>query len=65
MNALYKGLIVTGVLSLAALLPVLWLTFGDLNAQLGIEGGQAFTPWSLFWCGVAGLVITALIIVIT
>jgi K(+)-stimulated pyrophosphate-energized sodium pump len=64
MNALYKGLIVTGVLSLVVLLPVLWLTFGDLNAALGTEA-KAFTPWSLFWCGVAGLVITALIIVIT
>src|SRR5690606_37837808 len=32
---------------------------------LGVEGGQAFTPWSLFFCGVAGLVITGLIIVIT
>src|SRR6185312_10814099 len=28
-------------------------------------GGKAFTPWSLFWCGVTGLVITGLIIVIT
>jgi len=64
MNALYKGLIVTGILSLVVLLPVLWLTFGDLNAALGNEA-KAFTPWSLFWCGVAGLVITALIIVIT
>ncbi|MBK8084435.1 MAG: sodium-translocating pyrophosphatase [Devosia sp.] len=65
MNALYKGLIATGVLSLVALLPTLWLTFGDMNAALGIEGGKAFTPWSLFFCGVAGLVITGLIIVIT
>src|SRR5690349_13579312 len=54
MGALYKGLIVTGVLSLVVLLPVLWLTFGDLNAALGTEA-KAFTPWSLFWCGVAGL----------
>jgi K(+)-stimulated pyrophosphate-energized sodium pump len=65
MNALYKGLIATGVLSLVMLIPTLWLTFGDLNAVLGIEGGKQFTPWSLFWCGVAGLVITGLIIVIT
>jgi K(+)-stimulated pyrophosphate-energized sodium pump len=64
MGALYKGLTVTGILSLIVLLPVLWLTFGDLNAALG-DATRAFTPWSLFWCGVAGLVITALIIVIT
>jgi K(+)-stimulated pyrophosphate-energized sodium pump len=65
MNALYKGLIATGVLSLIVLLPMLAWTFGGLDAQLGIEGGKQFTPWSLFWCGVAGLVITGLIIVIT
>jgi K(+)-stimulated pyrophosphate-energized sodium pump len=65
MNALYKGLIATGILSLIVLLPVLMLTFGDLNVNLGVEGGKVFTPFSLFWCGVAGLVITGLIIVIT
>lgn len=64
MGALYKGVIASGVLSLVALLPVLWLLFGDMN--LAIEtAGKTFTPWSLFWCGVTGLVITGLIIVIT
>ena len=65
MGALYKGIIATGVLSLIVLLPVLYWVFGDLNVALGAEGGKAFTPWSLFWCGVVGLAITALIIVIT
>ena len=65
MNALYKGLIATGVLSLILLVPTLWWTFGSMDVSLGVEGGKAFTPWSLFWCGVAGLVITGLIIVIT
>jgi K(+)-stimulated pyrophosphate-energized sodium pump len=65
MNALYKGLIATGVLSLVALIPVLWWTFGSMDVALGLEGGKQFTPWNLFWCGVAGLVITGLIIVIT
>ncbi|MDC9822372.1 sodium-translocating pyrophosphatase [Devosia sp. ZB163] len=65
MNALYKGLIATGVLSLIVLLPTLIWVFGGLDVQLGLEGGKQFTPWNLFWCGVAGLVITGLIIVIT
>ncbi|HVY51792.1 MAG TPA: sodium/proton-translocating pyrophosphatase, partial [Devosia sp.] len=65
MNALYKGIIATGILSLIALPLVLWWVFGDLNTPLGAEGGKAFTPFSLFWCGVTGLVITGLIIVIT
>src|SRR6202012_2434459 len=64
MGALYKGIIATGVLSLIVLLPVLYWVFGDLNAALG-TADKAFTPWSLFWCGVVGLAITGLIIVIT
>ncbi|MGB3335692.1 MAG: sodium-translocating pyrophosphatase [Devosia sp.] len=64
MGALYKGIIATGVLSLVALLPVLWFVFGDLNVEIAATD-KTFTPMSLFWCGVAGLVITGLIIVIT
>jgi K(+)-stimulated pyrophosphate-energized sodium pump len=64
MGALYKGIVATGVLSLVALLPVLWFVFGDLNIAIAASD-KTFTPWSLFWCGVAGLVITGLIIVIT
>jgi K(+)-stimulated pyrophosphate-energized sodium pump len=64
MGALYKGIIATGVLSLVALLPVLWLMFGDMNVAIEASD-KTFTPWALFWCGVVGLVITGLIIVIT
>src|ERR1700750_1470342 len=64
MGALYKGMIAAGVLSRIVLLPVLYWVFGDLNAALG-DATKAFTPMSLFWCGVTGLVIPALIIVIT
>ncbi len=60
MGALYKGVIATGVLSLVALYPVISLVFGGMGVDLG-----GFTPMSLFWCGVVGLVITALIIWIT
>jgi K(+)-stimulated pyrophosphate-energized sodium pump len=64
MGALYKGVIASGVLSLVALLPVLWLMFGDMNVAIE-TADKVFTPWSLFCCGVTGLVITGLIIVIT
>jgi len=60
MGALYKGVIATGVLSLVALYPVISLIFGDMHVDLG-----GFTPMNLFWCGVAGLVITGLIVWIT
>ncbi|MGV8839194.1 MAG: sodium-translocating pyrophosphatase [Bauldia sp.] len=64
MGALYKGLIATGVLSLIALIPALLAVFGDLNAEI-VVAGKTFTPMTLFWCGVIGLVITGLIVVIT
>ncbi len=60
MGALYKGVIATGVLSLVALYPVMSMVFGGMSVDLG-----GFTPMSLFWCGVVGLVITAAIIWIT
>ncbi|WP_282572046.1 sodium-translocating pyrophosphatase [Roseomonas acroporae] len=64
MGALYRGLIVTGVLSLVVLLPLTALVFGGLSVPMAVRG-VAFTPLSLFWCGVVGLVVTALIVIIT
>ena len=61
MGALYQGLIVTGVLSAIALyflIPA--LVTSDLTVA-----GKTFGSMSLFWCGMTGLVITALIVVIT
>ncbi|MEY3082070.1 MAG: hypothetical protein RJA94_2055, partial [Pseudomonadota bacterium] len=60
MGALYKGVFATGVLSLVALYPVMHLVFGGMSVDLG-----GFTPMSLFWCGIVGLLITAAIIWIT
>jgi K(+)-stimulated pyrophosphate-energized sodium pump len=60
MGALYKGVFVTGALSLVALYPVMSLVFGGMSVDLG-----GFTPMALFWCGVVGLLITAAIIWIT
>ncbi|WP_196260243.1 sodium-translocating pyrophosphatase [Pelagibacterium limicola] len=64
MGALYRGVIATGVLSLIALLPVIWWVFGGLDTPIAV-GGTTFTPLALYFCGVAGLVITGLIIWIT
>src|SRR6202023_2697164 len=60
MGALYKGLIATGILSLIAVAGVIyWLVgFGALD-------GVKYTGMALFECGIAGLVVTGLIIVIT
>jgi K(+)-stimulated pyrophosphate-energized sodium pump len=63
MNALYKGFIVTSILSLAILYPV-------TDSLLGLEtiftvSSKSFTGLDLYICGVAGLVITGLLIWIT
>ena len=63
MGALYKGFIATGVLSLIALYPVTDYIIG-MDTTLKI-GSSEFTGMDLFYCGAIGLIITALIIVIT
>jgi K(+)-stimulated pyrophosphate-energized sodium pump len=63
MGALYKGFIATGVLSLIALWPITSLLIG-MDTQL-TASGLTFTGMDLFWCGVIGLAVTSLIIVIT
>ena len=63
MGALYKGLIATGVLSLAAIYFLTdWMV--GFNTVL-TSGGRSYTGWDLFLCGLAGLCVTALIIVVT
>lgn len=60
MGALYKGLIVTGVLSAVAIGLVTWQTIG-----FGQVAGTDYTGLDLFWCAIIGLAVTAFIVVIT
>ena len=61
MGALYQGLIVTGVLSIGA---VWWVIHALVPAALVIDG-KSVDANALFGCGLAGLAVTALIVVIT
>jgi K(+)-stimulated pyrophosphate-energized sodium pump len=63
MGALYKGLIVTGLLSIVGLWVATQLTIGW--GEIGTAGGIAVTGTNLFVCGLVGLLVTALIVVIT
>jgi K(+)-stimulated pyrophosphate-energized sodium pump len=63
MGALYKGLIVTGLLSIAGLALATSLTVGW--GTIGTVAGVDITGINLFVCGILGLVVTALIVVIT
>jgi len=65
MGALYKGLVVTGVLSLVAIGIVTFQIFGFSETIATSDSGASFTGLSLFLCGVLGLVVTGLIVWIT
>ena len=60
MGALYKGLLVTAILSLIGIAGVIYKLIG-----FGPLAGVAYSGMSLYECGIAGLVVTALIIWIT
>ena len=77
MGALYKGLVATGVISVAGL----WIAInfglpngmGEISSagaalginEFGTDSSASVTGWDLFWCGVVGLVVTGLIVIIT
>src|SRR5690606_14888644 len=79
MGALYKGFIVTAVLSVPALYLVTAWLFPDMNAVIGgareaagldaepqvVAGAGAFTAMDLFWSMMVGLSVTGLIVWIT
>ena len=61
MNALYRGLIVAGVISLVLFYPVTqWIMGGVTQAT-----GGAVTPMKLYWAAVVGIVLTAAMVWIT
>jgi K(+)-stimulated pyrophosphate-energized sodium pump len=61
MGALYKGFLVSAVLSIPAVLGVTAWTIG-LDEPLG---GMTYTGLDLFWCGLVGLGVTGLLIWVT
>jgi K(+)-stimulated pyrophosphate-energized sodium pump len=63
MGALYKGLIATGLLSIVGLGAATSLTIGW--GAIGTVAGKVVTGQALFICGLIGLAVTALIVVIT
>ncbi len=62
MGALYQGLIVTGVLSVGAV----WFVIQKLVPAEGVTVlGKMVSANALFYCGLVGLAVTAMIVVIT
>jgi K(+)-stimulated pyrophosphate-energized sodium pump len=65
MGALYKGFIGAGALSVGAIALVNMWILGGFGTSFTTAQGVTFTSGALFWCAVTGLVVTALIVVIT
>ena len=66
MGALYKGFIATGVAVADPALPADRADLpGGMSDPLTTNTGVSFTPNDLFFCGVVGLIVTTLIVVIT
>jgi K(+)-stimulated pyrophosphate-energized sodium pump len=61
MRALYQGLVVTGLLSIAGV----WFVIHTLVPDSIDIQGKLVSPGALFGCGLTGLAVTALIVVIT
>jgi K(+)-stimulated pyrophosphate-energized sodium pump len=64
MGALYKGFIVTGVVSIPVLYFATQWALGGMGTEVS-AGGKTFSGMDLFWCMLVGLAVTALIVVIT
>ncbi len=56
MGALYKGMIVTALLSVALLYPV---------TMRMMEGNSLYSPLSIYYCALVGIAVTGLLVVIT
>ncbi|BDV34001.1 sodium-translocating pyrophosphatase [Methylocystis iwaonis] len=63
MDALYKGLIATGVLSIVGLFIATLFTVG--LGEVGKVNGQSVYGVGLFFCGIVGLIVTGAIVYIT
>tara|TARA_A100001011_G_scaffold399565_1_gene508861 strand:- start:966 stop:3056 length:2091 start_codon:yes stop_codon:yes gene_type:complete len=63
MGALYKGFIVTAIISLVLLYPITSYVIG-LESLFNV-GDKSFTGFDLYYCGIIGLVVTGLIIWVT
>jgi len=62
MGALYKGLVVTGVVSIGL---IYWIIKKQVPAGLNLVDGDTVSGMELFYCALTGLGVTAALVVIT
>ena len=64
MNALYKGLVASALISAVLIAAAVHLLFGGFNAEIPMSSG-AILSQHLLYCGLVGLAVTGLIVWIT
>lgn len=64
MGALYKGFVGSAVISALLIYGVTWQVLGGLDVEF-TAAGVSFTSLDLYWCALAGLVTTGLLVWIT
>jgi len=65
MGALYKGLAVTGVISIGLVYFAICKQLGSIDGTVSLTEGGTVAGWNLFYCGLVGLGVTAALVVIT
>lgn len=65
MGALYKGFVATAAFSGIGVAAVIYLLMGGFDTTVETGAGLVISGWDLFFCGVAGLGVTGLIVWIT
>lgn len=65
MGALYKGFFATALFSAAGVAAAIYLLLGSFDVSVASAAGLQISGWDLLWCGVAGLIVTGLIVWIT
>ncbi|MDY6991519.1 MAG: sodium-translocating pyrophosphatase, partial [Pseudomonadota bacterium] len=64
MNALYRGLIVSGVLAAIGFFPIIWWLMADVG-NIVLRGEQTFSIWGIYGSTLIGLALTAFMVFIT
>ena len=65
MGALYKGFIVSAVLSAALMYGIVWYDHKHLHVKIELTDGALVKPMILYYCALVGLAVTGLLIWIT
>jgi K(+)-stimulated pyrophosphate-energized sodium pump len=64
MNALYRGLIVAGIIAAVLFLPVTLVMMSGIN-EIVVAGGKSYSAWGIYFSALVGLALTGFLVWIT